>query len=58
MEVMASTRVKDFIDASKLLNTTANIENVDLDGEIKKAADSLGTIEVTTADGTKIKAFR
>lgn len=56
-KLVASTRPGDFIDASKLVKmSTANIENVDLDGEIKKVADSLGTIEVTTADGTKIKA--
>jgi len=56
-KLVASTRTGDFIDASKLVKmSTANIENVDLDGEIKKVADSLGTIEVTTADGTKIKA--
>ncbi|MAR21936.1 MAG: hypothetical protein CMD25_08430 [Flavobacteriales bacterium] len=56
-KLVASTRAGDFIDASKLVKmSTANIENVDLDGEIKKVADSLGTIEVTTADGTKIKA--
>ena len=56
-KLVASTRAGDFIDASKLVKmSTANIENVDLDGEVKKVADSLGTIEVTTADGTKIKA--
>jgi len=55
--MVASTSTGDFIDASKLVKmSNANILNVDLDGEVKKVADSLGTIEVTTADGTKIKA--
>ena len=54
--LVASTRAGDFIDASKLVKmSNANIENYDLDGEVNKVVDSLGTISVTTSKNEKIQ---
>tara|TARA_B100000085_G_scaffold266042_1_gene274336 strand:+ start:925 stop:2925 length:2001 start_codon:yes stop_codon:yes gene_type:complete len=54
--LVASTRTGDFIDASKLVKmSNANIENYDLDGEVNKVVDSLGTISVTTSNNEKIQ---
>ena len=44
------------MDASELVKmSNYNIANFDLDGEVNKVADSLGTLSITTPDNTKIQ---
>ncbi len=44
------------MDASELVKmSNYNILNYDLDGEVNKVADSLGTLSITTPDNTKVQ---
>ena len=54
-KIVSSSR-GDFMDASELVKmSNYNIANFDLDGEVNKVADSLGTLSITTPDNTKIQ---
>ena len=54
-KIVSSSR-GDFMDASELVKmSNYNILNFDLDGEVNKVADSLGTLSITTPDNTKIQ---
>lgn len=54
-KIVSSSR-GDFMDASELVKmSNYNIANFDLDGEVNKVVDSLGTLSITTPDNTKIQ---
>ena len=54
-KIVSSSR-GDFMDASELVKmSNYNILNYDLDGEVNKVVDSLGTLSITTPDNTKIQ---
>lgn len=54
-KIVSSSR-GDFMDASELVKmSNYNILNFDLDGEVNKVVDSLGTLSITTPDNTKIQ---
>jgi len=54
-KIVSSSR-GDFMDASELVKmSNYNILNYDLDGEVNKVADSLGTLSITTPDNTKVQ---
>lgn len=54
-KIVSSSR-GDFMDASELVKmSNYNILSFDLDGEVNKVADSLGTLSINTPDNTKIQ---